>query len=54
MSDGTVYIEAEGKEDDLKKFFDWCHEGPRSSKVNKVESEYSDDLKVFKDFVVKY
>ena len=41
--DGSVYIEAEGTEDVLKLFVAWCHEGPRSAKVHRVdvkESQY--------------
>jgi len=28
MSDGSVYIEAEGSRKDLKDFVDWCKKGP--------------------------
>lgn len=28
MPDGSVYIEAEGSEKQLKAFIDWCKEGP--------------------------
>ena len=37
--DGTVYIEAEGPEEALNRFVDWCHEGPPSARVEKVEQE---------------
>ena len=49
-SDGTVYIEAEGEEDDLKQFLSWCHKGPSGARVEKVESEFSSKIKNFTDF----
>lgn len=35
--DGSVYIEAEGDEENLKKLLEWCHEGPWLAKVERVE-----------------
>lgn len=35
--DGTVYIEAEGEEENLYKLVEWCHRGPRLANVEKVE-----------------
>jgi acylphosphatase len=52
--DGTVYIEAEGKEEDLEKFLDWCHKGPAFARVERVEFEYTGNLKNFEDFNIKY
>lgn len=49
-SDGTVYIEAEGEEDDLRQFLNWCHKGPSGARVEKVESEFSSKIKNFADF----
>ncbi len=51
--DGTVYIEAEGKEDNLKSFLKWCHQGPQLASVNKVESEFRPEIKNFTDFTLK-
>jgi Acylphosphatases len=31
--DGSVYVEAEGAGEDLKKFIDWCHRGPSRADV---------------------
>lgn len=42
MPDGSVYIEAEGDEENLKQFIGWCKQGPSRasvSNVNVVESE---------------
>lgn len=48
--DGSVYIEAEGTERNLKIFFAWCAQGPASAKVERAESEQSTDLKHFTGF----
>jgi acylphosphatase len=34
---GIVLIIAEGKDSDISKLIDWCHEGSPLSKVKKVE-----------------
>jgi acylphosphatase len=36
LSDGTVYIEAEGEEEVLVKFIQWCHHGPDRAEVTHV------------------
>lgn len=51
--DGTVYLEVEGKEVDLEKFLKWCRQGPETAKVEKVESNFSDDLRNYKNFEIK-
>lgn len=52
--DGTVFIEAQGKEKDLTKFIDWCKIGPEYTRVDNVEYQvYSQDKK-FKKFEVIY
>lgn len=49
LSDGSVYIEAEGSEQNLDKFSAWCKQGPEMANVEKIEiSENS--LKNFKEF----
>ena len=35
--DGSVYIEAEGEEDDLSKFLQWCRRGPIHAKVDRCD-----------------
>lgn len=52
LTNGSVYIEAEGEAENLSKFIDWCYVGsPRSkvSEVNSVEAE----LKNFRTFEVR-
>jgi len=35
--DGSVYIEAEGEENNLRQFIEWCHRGPERAQVTNVE-----------------
>ncbi len=37
--DGSVYIEAEGEEENLEAFVFWCEEGPAWARVSKVEKQ---------------
>jgi acylphosphatase len=37
LSGGSVYIEAEGYEDQLNAYVDWCRKGPGFSFVESVE-----------------
>lgn len=37
--DGSVYIEAEGNDDDLLRFTDWCRKGPPHARVDKINLE---------------
>jgi acylphosphatase len=41
LSDGSVYIEAEGSSDQLKAFIEWCRNGPDFGFVESVEAESS-------------
>lgn len=37
MPDGSVYVEAEGEENNLEKLIKWCNKGPLMARVEKVE-----------------
>ena len=37
LSDGDVYIEAEGQENGLTLFLKWCNEGPAHARVTSVQ-----------------
>lgn len=41
LSNGSVFVEAEGEESDLNKFINWCKKGPEWAKVEKVNIDYS-------------
>lgn len=51
-ADGSVYIEAEGDEKNLKKFLSWCEEGPDTAKVKNVEYQEG-DIKKFETFEIR-
>ncbi len=39
MPDGSVYMEAEGNEDALDAFIEWCGQGPLMASVSKINTE---------------
>jgi len=51
--DGTVYIEAEGEEGDLKKFLEWCRQGPGSARVEDVDVKEG-EVRGFKEFSIEF
>lgn len=48
---GDVTVEAEGEEETLKLFFQWCRHGPKNAQVENV-SVNEGSLKNFKGFFV--
>lgn len=52
LYNGDVFIEAEGKEDDINKLIEWCYVGSPLSNVKEVFAEES-DVKNFETFEVK-
>ena len=48
--DGTVYIEAEGEEENLNNFIEWCRIGPPRALVEKVLIEEG-ELKNYQNFI---
>ena len=53
LSDGSVFVEAEGDPEKLNLFIKWCYQGPERSLVEKVDLEEG-DLKKFTVFEVKF
>ncbi len=51
-SDGAVYFEVEGEEENLKKFLEWCYKGPDTARVEKVEFMYDAEMKKYSEFKV--
>lgn len=39
LSDGSVYIEAEGTVEQLDSYIEWCKNGPRFANVESVKTE---------------
>jgi acylphosphatase len=49
--DGNVYVDAEGEENDLRRFIAWCHKGPFWAKVTDIE-ETEEELTGYKGFKI--
>jgi len=49
--DGSVSIEAEGEEENLNQFVDWCKRGPRHARVDQCEIKET-AVQEFKSFAV--
>lgn len=52
QQDGSVYIEAEGKQEQLDKLIIWCYQGPPGARVDNIHFEKS-AIRHFKGFDVK-
>lgn len=50
IPNGSVYIEAEGEEENLNQLVEWCNEGPEDASVDKVSIE-EDKVKEFFSFL---
>ncbi|MCD4682779.1 MAG: acylphosphatase [Bacteroidales bacterium] len=54
-SDGSVYVEAEGMEENLNLFRQWCRKGPLWAQVNEIEEEEINGIKDYKSFdIIKH
>lgn len=53
LPNGTVYIEAEGIENNLKQLVDWCKKGPDGAKVEEVLHDEESNLTNFSIFEVR-
>jgi acylphosphatase len=54
MSDGSVYIEAEGSEDNLHELLTFSKRGPKHALVEKVEFEFNPPTNEFKEFDYRF
>ncbi len=52
LPDGSVYAEAEGTDEQLQAFIDWCWQGPELAGVEKVEAT-DGEMKHFTSFEVQ-
>ena len=52
--DGTVEIEAEGNEELLRGFLEWCRQGPSSARVDDVKFQWKVPINEFAGFSIKY
>lgn len=51
--DGSVLVEAEGKEEKLAHFVTWCHQGPRAAQVDNVTITEG-QIQGYTDFEIRY
>ena len=52
-TDGSVTIAAEGEEQALKQFLDWCRRGPPLARVDEINVEWKDATGEFKRFEIQ-
>lgn len=53
-ADGSVYIEAEGNERQLRELAQWCQHGPSMAQVDHVEKQESEDIHGFDSFTIRH
>lgn len=51
--DGSVTIAAEGEEEALQKFIDWCRHGPPLARVDEMKVKWGEAVGVFKKFEIQ-
>jgi acylphosphatase len=49
--DGSVFIQAEGSQEKLNRFIEWCQNGPENAEVERVETS-EDEVVGFQTFKV--
>ncbi len=52
IPDGTVYLEAEGEENNLKTLEKWIHIGSPLSRVDRVDLQWSEPTNTYSTFEV--
>jgi len=53
-NDGTVFILAQGKREDLEEFLRWCQRGSMFSKVEGMSFKFTRKKEEYKDFRIKF
>lgn len=54
MPDGTVYLEAEGEDENLKSLEKWLNVGSHYSRVDKVEIEWIEPTGFYSTFEMRF
>jgi len=54
LLDGNVYIKAEGEDNHLQMFLEWCEEGPEFAKVSDVSFEEAEVLSYNRFEILKF
>ncbi len=53
LTDGRVELVAEGEQQHLQEFIDWCWHGPELAEVTEIKKEWSSASNEFSDFSTK-
>ena len=53
-SDGTVEALFEGSPEQVSQLIEWCHKGPKLSRVDLVHTEDLDTVSEISDFSIRY
>ena len=53
LMDGRVEVLFEGDEISVERMIDWCHQGPRASRVDSVESYWEQPTGEFSGFDIR-
>lgn len=51
--DGSVQIEAEGKQAQLEDYLNWCRHGNAPARVEQLEFLYTNELQNYPDFTIQ-
>ena len=51
LEDGTVEIHVEGHADSLNAFLEWCHNGPTTARVQRLDYEVT-QVRALRDFTI--
>jgi acylphosphatase len=54
MPDGSVSIVCEGEEEDVLRLIEWCKEGPRGARVDRIDVRWEEPDGRFHDFSIDY
>lgn len=52
-TDGSVALTAEGEEETLRKFLEWCRRGPPLARVDEIKIEWQETTEKFKRFEIQ-
>lgn len=52
--DGSVHVVAEGSEENLRKLLGYLQRGPRSAKVDEIDSEWGHARQAFQTFEIRW
>ena len=53
-ADGTVRVIVEGSANQVNELVDWCHSGPSTAQVEKVDVETQPYMAEFDDFAIRF